>query len=162
KARGVRDLINMGETFALEFKSCLRWNLKTGKKDPAIEHANLKTIAAFLNSSGGTLLIGVRDDGSIEGIETDALTNPDKFARHFWQLVKARLGQDICPFIRTAFKDVDSKTVFAVDCVGSPKPVFLNQKQGDDEFYIRVGPSSAKLTIREALKYISQRFEENE
>ena len=35
----------------------------------------------------------------------------------------------------------------------------LNQKQNEEELYIRIGPSSAKLTIREALKYISQRFE---
>lgn len=34
----------------------------------------LETIAAFLNSQGGTLLIGVKDDGTIIRIESDLLT----------------------------------------------------------------------------------------
>ncbi len=159
---GLRKLIAMGEHFGLEFKSCLRWNLKSCQKDPAIEHANLKTVAAFLNSRGGTLLVGVRDDGSIEGIETDAFTDEDRFSLHFWNLVKARLGQDATPFISASFEKMDGKTVFVVECARSPFPVFLNQKQGEDEFYVRVGPSASRLTIREALKYIENRFEKND
>ncbi len=162
KSGGLRELICMGEHFGLEFKSCLRWNLRSGQKDVAIEHASLKTVAAFLNSSGGTLLVGVRDDGSIEGIETDGFPDEDRFSLHFWNLAKSRFGQEACPFISTAFEKIDGKTVFAVVCARSPSPVFLNQKQGEDEFYIRVGPSSSRLTIREALKYIANRFEKKD
>lgn len=67
----VEDIVNQGETTTVEFKSTLRINLHTGEKDPRIELAVLKTIAAFLNSSGGTLLIGVNDDGEPLGVEAD-------------------------------------------------------------------------------------------
>lgn len=154
----IRSLIAKGESFDLEFKSTLRWHIKAERKDPAIEHAALKTIAGFLNTKGGTLLIGVRDDGSIEGIETDKFNNEDKFALHFWNLIKSSMGQDVTPFVNGRFEQIDGKTVFIVQCDRSARPVFLRHKNFDEEFFIRVGPSSAKLGISEALKYIGDSF----
>ncbi len=158
KRGGVRELIAAGESYLLEFKSSLVWNIKAGRKDPAIEHAALKTLAAFLNSSGGNLLLGVRDDGSAEGIEVDGFHNQDRFALHFWNLVKSSMGQDVCHFIKGRFDELDGKSVFVVNCVPATRPVFLSQKGFDEEFYIRVGPSSARLSIQEALQYIAHRF----
>ena len=43
-----------------EFKATLRTNLHTGQSDPKMEHAVLKTLVAFLNSSGGTLFLAVK------------------------------------------------------------------------------------------------------
>jgi predicted HTH transcriptional regulator len=134
-------------------------NLKSEKKDANIEHASLKTIAAFLNSGGGVLLIGVDDKSGIVGIETDDFDNVDRFSLHFWNLVKTAVGQDISAFLQTCFETVEGKTVFIVRCSKSTRPVFLKQSVFGEEFYIRVGPSSAKLDISEALKYINERFD---
>ncbi len=60
--RQAEELIKRGESKTLEFKSTLRWNLREDRKDDkAITHSVLKTIAAFLNTAGGDLLIGVDD-----------------------------------------------------------------------------------------------------
>ena len=68
--RQAEELIKRGESKTLEFKATLRWNLRENRKDDkAITHAVLKTIAAFLNTAGGDLLIGVADDGTVTGIE---------------------------------------------------------------------------------------------
>lgn len=155
------EILKLGENYNVEFKSTLRMNLKAGKKDVNIEHASLKTIAAFLNSNGGVLLVGVRDDSSIEGIETDAFDNEDRFSLHFWNLLKSSMGQDVSAFIQTSFHIKDGKTVFMVNCSKSTRPVFLRQSGFGEEFYIRVGPSSGKLEISEALKYINERFDKN-
>ena len=78
--RNAEELIRQRESKTLEFKSTLRWNLKEDlKDDKRITHAALKTIAAFLNTEGGDLLLGVADDGTIMGIEHDRLENDDKF-----------------------------------------------------------------------------------
>lgn len=154
----VASLIRSGESFTLEFKSSLRWNIHVSKKDVALEHANLKTISAFLNSGGGTLLIGVRDDGSIEGLALDDFPTTDKFLLHFWNLVKSSIGEDICTFIDTSFESVGGKEVFVVKCAKSPRPVFLNQKGFNEEFYIRSGPGSTSLSIQDATKYMKHRF----
>lgn len=154
----IRDLIGAGESYNLEFKSSLRWDLRQEKKNPAIEHASLKTITAFLNSSGGNLLIGVEDDGNVLGVELDKFENDDRFLLHFWNLVKASMGQELTPYIKTTLEKIDGGTVCHVRCLRSPAPVFLRQKGFGEEFYIRTGPSSASLEIREALNYISERF----
>ena len=52
-------LIPRGESETLEFKSTLRHNLHSGKNDKAMENAVLKSIAGFLNSQGGHLMVGV-------------------------------------------------------------------------------------------------------
>jgi len=70
-----------------------RWNLKEDRQDDkGVTHAVLKTIAAFLNTEGGDLLIGVADDGSIVGIERDGIESDDKFMRHLAQAVRNGLG----------------------------------------------------------------------
>jgi len=158
KVSEVLEIINTGEGANIEFKSSLRWNIKESKKDAAIEHASLKTISAFLNSNGGNLFIGVRDDGSIEGIEIDAFDNDDKFLLHFWNLIKASLGEEFSPYIHSSLEKISDKTICVVKCLKSPVPAFLHQKGFDEEFYIRVGPSSAKLGVQDTYKYIAERF----
>ena len=76
--RNAAELIKRGESKTLEFKSTLRWNLKENRQDDKfITHAVLKTVAAFLNTDGGDLLIGVADDGAIVGIEADRIAGAE-------------------------------------------------------------------------------------
>jgi hypothetical protein len=152
------EIIAGGESSELEFKSTFRWDLKAGKTNPAVERTSLKTITAFLNSAGGTLLIGIRDDGSVEGIESDKFPNEDKFLLHLWTLIRTSLGRDVSPYIQTLLEKKDERTVCIVKCSRSPKPVFLRQPGFNEEYYIRVGPSSNALDISEALRYISVHF----
>ncbi len=154
----ISSLIAEGEGNLIEFKSTLRWDIRQGKTNSAIERACLKTISAFLNSSGGTLLIGVRDDGSIEGIGTDKFANDDKFLLHLWTLIRTCLGRDISPYIRSRLEIVEEKTICVVDCLPAKRPVFLRQPGFDEELYIRLGPSSNAMDISEALQYIENHF----
>ena len=154
----VGHLLNEGESDRIEFKSTLRWDIRAGKTNPAIERACLKTISAFLNSIGGTLLIGVRDDGSVEGIETDKFPNDDKFLLHLWMLIRTCLGKDYAPFVKTKLEKTEEKTICIVLCSPSDRPVFLRQPGYPEEMFIRMGPSSNALNISEALKYIGKRF----
>jgi hypothetical protein len=156
--RQAASMMKEGETDTVEFKSTFRWDIRAGKTNPAVERASLKTMAAFLNSSGGTLLIGVRDDGSIEGIETDKFANDDKFLLHLWTLIRTCLGREVSPYIRTVLEKMDDKTVCLVHCKQSIRPVFLRQPGFDEAYYIRIGPSSNAMDISEALKYISDHF----
>lgn len=154
----IPELIRKGESDQLEFKSTLRWDLKAGKTNAHVERASLKSLCAFLNTTGGTLLIGVRDDGSVEGIESDRFTNEDKFLLHLWTLVRTCLGRDISPYLQARLVKSSEKTICILNCTPSPRPVFLRQPGFDEEFFIRLGPSSTALDISEALKYIADRF----
>jgi hypothetical protein len=151
-------MISEGEGDSIEFKSTLRWDIRQAKNNPAIERSVLKTIAAFINAKGGTLFIGVRDDGSIEGIETDKFANDDKFLLHLWNLIRACLGTEFSPFIRSTLEKHEGLTICRVDCQPASRPAFLRQPGFPEEFYIRVGPSSNALEISDALAYIQDRF----
>ncbi len=147
-----------GESKTLEFKSTLRWNLKEDRQDDKIvTHAVLKTIAAYLNTEGGDLLIGVPDDGSIVGIERDQLESVDKFMRHLARVVRNGLGDGA-----GTCNTVHGKTVCLVSCQRSPEPVFLKWKEMEastgGDFFVRSGPGTVKLPTDSAKEYIRTRF----
>jgi hypothetical protein len=154
----IQRLIATGESIAVEFKSTLRMNLRSQQKDPDIEHATLKTIAAFLNTDGGTLLIGVANDGTLVGIESDGFENRDHFERHFAQIVRERLGVKANEALRTSFESLEHHDVFEVTVRGSSEPVFLKTKGTDEEFYVRTGPQTVRLSVREAMEYAGGHF----
>ena len=161
--RNAEELIKRGESKSLEFKSTLRWSLKEDRRDDkGLTHAALKTIAAFLNTEGGDLLLGVADDGSIVGIERDQLENDDKFLRHLAQAVRNGMGERAGTCIDPKTQIVQGKTVCVVSCQRSPEPVFLRWKgleaipEGD--FFVRSGPGTVKLSPDSAKDYIHTRF----
>lgn len=161
--RSAEELIQRGESKTLEFKSTLRWSLSEERQDDkGVTHAVLKTIAAFLNTEGGDLLIGVSDDGSIVGIERDQLENDDKFMRHLSQMVRNGLGDRAGTCIDPKTQIVQAKTVCVVSCQRSPEPVFLKwkglEKTSDGDFFVRSGPGTVKLPPDSAREFIRTRF----
>jgi type I restriction enzyme R subunit len=161
--RNAEELIKRGESKSLEFKSTLRWSLKEDRQDDkGVTHAVLKTIAAFLNTEGGDLLIGVRDDGFVVGTEPDRLENDDKFMRHLAQVVRNGLGDRAGTCIDPKTQIVEGKAVCIVSCQRSPEPVFLKWKGleagPDGDFFVRSGPGTVKLPPESAVEYIRTRF----
>jgi hypothetical protein len=151
------DIITNGESSEVEFKSTLRVNLHTGSKDPRIELAAMKTIAGFLNSNGGILTIGVADDGTSLGIDTDGFENEDKMSLHLVNLIKDRIGPSMMQFIHARFEDYDSCRVMVIECSKAKSPAFV--KDGNIErFYIRTGPSTTELSASQTQEYIRQRY----
>jgi putative two-component system response regulator len=150
------QLIRGGEGQSVEFKSTLRWNLEKDSKDFAVEMAWLKTIVAFLNSNGGTLLIGVDDDGSAVAYGKDAFANEDKYLLYVNNRIQQNIGLEFAPYIRYALVPFENSKVLVVDCAASETPVFLiNGHQ--ETFFVRLGPSSRNLTPRQTLAYLSSR-----
>lgn len=149
--------ISKGEGMQVEFKATLRVNLHTKQSDAKIEHAALKTLAAFLNSKGGTLFIGVNDGGEVIGLENDKFPNEDKMALHLDNLIKEQLGNAVYACINITFGDITGKRLLAIECAASTKPVFLKSGLGE-EFFIRAGASSPALPASHMHEYIQQRF----
>jgi hypothetical protein len=151
-------LVNYGESEAVEFKSTLRTNLHTGAADKRMEMAVLKTLAAFLNTGGGTLVIGVHDDGTPLGIGADGFASEDKMSLHLVNIVKERINPQALTAMHMHFEDHDGERMMIVRCQKSPAPVFM--KDGEHErFYVRTGPSTTELKASQTLDYIKQRFD---
>lgn len=153
----VTDLVRLGESKTIEFKSTLRKNLHTGQNDPRMEMSVLKTIAAFLNSHGGQLVIGVADDGTGVGIHNDGFANEDKFALHLDNLIRGRLGAQVMLYIHPRFEDYNGIRTMVVECQPAKSAVYV--KDGDVErFFVRSAASSIELTGSQMHEYIKQRF----
>lgn len=153
----VLDLIEAGESQNVEFKSTLRTNIHTGEKDKRMEAAVLKTLVAFLNSDGGDLLIGVKDDGEIVGMDVQTFDNRDKIYLHVTNMISIQVGDNFIPFIEYRLVDFEERTVLHFKVRRSSKPAFV--KTGEVEsFYARSGPASIELKGSELLKYFENHY----
>ena len=151
------DMIRGGESDTVEFKSTLRMNLHTNKADKQLEHSALKTVAGFLNTDGGTLVIGVSDDSKPVGIEADNFPSTDKMNLHLVNIVNAQLGPNAMTLIHTSFDDYENSRVLVVNCQRSPTVTYV--KDGNvQRFYIRTGPATTELTGSDLVEYVTQRF----
>lgn len=158
----IAELISLGESATLEYKSSLRWDMRTQQPNKELQKVIAKTVAGFMNSEGGTLLIGVADDGTICGIENDIRTlsrkDKDGFEQHLVQVLSNYLGAEFGAFYRIQYAELDSKTVCAVDAERAPRAVFLHDGQGV-EFYVRTGNTTRPLDAQAQYEYIGMHWE---
>ena len=155
-ASDIIKLVKNGESGILEFKSTMRMNLKTGKPGKEIELAWIKALVAYMNTAGGILLIGVDDEGNITGIEADNFENNDKCRLHFKNLINQHVGLEFSKYLTMDIVALNGEKIVVIECERSTQPVFLKTKQ-TEEFYIRSGPSSVKLSVSEVLSYLDKR-----
>lgn len=151
------EIVAAGESHRLEFKSTLRWNLHTDKADKKIENQCLKTVAAYLNTEGGLLLIGVSDEGLPLGLETDRFASEDKLLLHWHNLLKECLGAQFSDRVRSDILELEGDAVLAVQCLSAGKPVFF-RRDNEEAFFVRVGNSTQALKPSEILAYTERRF----
>lgn len=153
-ATSIDDLIAAGESETVEFKSTARVNLHTGQADPKMEHVIVKTVCGLLNHEGGTLLIGIADDGQILGIEPDLRTlgakgNTDGYELYLRQLLDVNLSAVTAQTVRIRFHARLERQVCAITVAASAKPVFAKPPKGSDsggsEFWVRTGNATKQL-----------------
>lgn len=158
----IEELIKLGESVTLEFKSTLQWDVVQGKQATYLRFMVLKTIAAFLNSAGGTLIIGVEDDGNILGLEKDLKLVPGKdldgFEQLLMSLISSHIGAAYASLLRTRFAEIDGKTICAIDVERASEPVYVEDSKGKT-FYVRMGNTTQSLSVNEVHSYIQQNWE---
>lgn len=161
---GVEDIINLiqcDEGMHLEFKASFRVDRTSGNINPALELVVLKTICAFLNAEGGTLLIGLTDDNKVAGIDDDYPLikgqNRDGFQNLLITQVSNRVGNFYLQYVNVTFHNLLGKDLCQVDVAPSHRPAYLNNK-GKQEFIVRTGNNSRPFKISEAAQYITRRW----
>jgi len=160
----VADLIVVGETSHVEFKETARVNTHTGRRDDKIELAVAKTIAGFLNAEGGTLLIGVADDGSVVGLKRDlaVMKTPDVDRYQLWLTdhMQTSLGKAAVTFVTVTFEVAGSVEICRIEVAPAEMPIFLNEPKGPRtaDFYLRLGNSTRRLLTDEVLEYQPRRW----
>ncbi|MDX9955346.1 MAG: ATP-binding protein, partial [Anaerolineae bacterium] len=151
----ISELISQDESTTLEFKSSLRWDYRKSEKADYLELEVIGTIAAFLNTDGGTLIIGVDDDGKPLGLNNDYGTftksrGRDGFHRHLLSLVSSRIALEICTHVAVSFESCEGLDICRVVVKRSPIPVYVDKER---KFYIRRGNANYTLDTEQTVKY---------
>ena len=159
-------LIQEGESDELEFKSTLRWDVREDRVNKHLESVVVKSVAAFGNGNGGTLLIGVDDDGGVLGLAPDYVSldgDRDRFELHLRNVLIAALGTGfVTRYVRVEFHDLDGKDVCLVEVLPARSPLYVSSKdkhgQTSERFYVRSGNASRELQLSEIHAYLQDRF----
>jgi serine/threonine protein kinase len=158
-------LISGGESGSLEFKQTMRWDTKLQKRSPEVLKACMKTVCAFLNSGGGTLLIGVADTGEPKGLENDLQDfsknkTTDGFELRFRDALSSNLDPDPNQLVALSFPYVSGIKICRVDVSRSSRPIFMAIKGSPGEFFVRKGNASHPLAnVRQACEYVHDHWQ---
>ena len=164
-----KEILLEDENRYLEFKSSARWDYRQEKTNPELEKVILKTLAAFGNTDGGILLIGVDDDKNIIGLEKDFNTlkksNQDYYEIHLRNILHNMMGvKYVSENIRMQFETFENQNVICViKVLAADEPIYLKFKnkngQVDEKFFVRSGNSSQEIdSIAEINDYLNSRF----
>jgi type I restriction system adenine methylase HsdM len=163
-AKHLKHLIAMGETRQMEFKQSFFANVDKIRsneklvKNKDVQAEVIKDIASFMNSDGGTLLIGVNDQGKITGVDLELKkcrwNKMDSYIQELGAQLESRLGKNYHQYCKILEVKIDEMIVARIDCIRSPHPVFLD----NEKFHVRTDTSSPALSGEAMLRYIQNHF----
>ena len=159
--RTVEGLLAEMETERVEFKSSAYYSYKPDVPEKVITESVLKTVAAFLNSGGGTLAIGIADDGEILGIQPDLdkkNMDGDRYVNSLTNAIQGSLGPLASTMAKIQLQAVDGVQVALVHVTPSPKPIYANAFKRDRAFFVRVNNSTRILEGPDLVGYVKQRW----
>jgi len=155
------DLIATGENNQVEFKSSFRHDYRQMKTNKNLEDVILKSIAGFLNSKGGILIIGVNDQGETLGLANDywslKIRTKDGFEQRLILVISNAFGKDICSKIQISFHQINDKEICSLLIDSSQRPVYFNENN-QTTFYLRTGNVTNPLSTSETVDYLVSKF----
>lgn len=161
----VADLLRQMETYKVEFKKSARVPDKSDVPEKVINEEIVKTVAAFMNAGGGTLAIGITDDGDVVGVQPDLdLKHHDLDGYQNWLitlLINATGHAAVAAYTGIRFETLGGEIVCLIDVKPSNVEVFADTIKGKDTFYVRVGNTTRILTGPQIVEYVSERFNRN-
>lgn len=165
----LEEALKVGESRTIEFKSTFLWDLRRNQYVEERRLDTLKSIAGFLNASGGTLFIGVSEDTTpptVRGLDEDlrrAGNSKDKLQRALRDLITTRIGPEFSPFITDGLEEDAGRLYWKIVVEGSPKPAFVRWKSAGEskeqtKFYVREGPKTSDLDNESTWHYIKNKW----
>jgi len=156
------QLLIREESRVVEYKQTARWNVREQRKDKTMEQAVVKTVAGMLNDRGGTLLIGVTDNGEPVGLDDDyaqvSPPNADAYVNWLDTLFEHNLGHAGAHRLTIRIGQVNDKDICRIDVPASSRPIWVKSKDGSDILYQRRNNSTRQVPASEAESFVADRF----
>lgn len=154
--RSIAELIKMGESTVLEFKSTLHWDVVKNQVNKSLRYSVLKTIVAFMNSEGGTLIIGVEDSGNLYGLDNDLKSvrgSTDQFEQLIVSIAVHNIGPVAAHNIQIRFEVLEGVRLCVIAVTAVRGGVYLKTNNGK-QFYVRIGNTTQPLDSEDAHEYL--------
>ena len=169
------DPAETAESVAVEYKQTA-WTPTTATNNDEhhksvvaeLKKAVVKTVVAFLNTDGGELVIGVRDDDrAVTGIEPDLASrgrktdDTDFYERELVALFSEYIDAAVHSQLRIRFEKKDAGTTCHINVRRSPSPRFGRSPAGgkkDPVFWIRAGSQTDELKGQNLATYIVEHW----
>ena len=152
----IKARIGRGEGATTEFKSTLRYNIRDERHDAGITFAVIRAVAAFLNTDGGVLFVGVGDDRSILGVVQDGFGTHDRLKLFLFDSLRSNLGVEATTHVSADLVTIDGKDVVVIETKRSAKLVFA-RKGNTEVCFVRTGPASVELPASRIVEYAAAR-----
>ncbi len=160
--RTVAEIIDNDEDFAVELKSTARWDLRQDMPNKAMEDAVVKTVAGFLNTDGGTLLIGVGPEGHLIGLGHDYARvkppNGDGFVNWLTTHLANAIGHAAVMRTRARIATHAGHEICRLDVGRSSRPVWARTSKAERVFFVRMNNSTRALPEPEIAAYLTDRW----
>lgn len=160
--KNIKTLIEMDESTQLEFKSTFQWDIEQNCKNKNLRNEVIKTIAAFNNTEGGYLLIGVKDDKKIFGLERDyslfkEKNKRDVFLQTLTHEIENKISNDFATKIDVKFYNLENKNICRIKVTFGSEPVWVKEDK-NEVFYIRLQNLTKALSPRKCVIYIKNKW----
>lgn len=141
--------LNEGEDHMKAFISALLFQANLPSSEDAYLLSVAATLAAFMNSDGGELFVGVESDGTVTGVGEDILKLTGKFTCltvYTSSLVQLQRFFPLCidEYLGFALPELDDKEILVLCASAATSPIWVNGPQGP-AFYIREGVCTIQL-----------------
>jgi len=155
------DLLGEMETERVEFKSSAYYSYRPSVPEKVITESVLKTVAGFLNAGGGTLLVGISDNGEILGVQPDLdmkNLDGDRYVNSLTTAIERSLGSLASTMAKIRLESVDGFQVAVVHVPPSPEPIYAKVSKRNPAFFVRVNNSTRILDGADLVGYVNQRW----
>jgi len=118
-----------------------------------------KEIVSFLNSSGGTIIIGVKDNGIVVGVE-----KIDEVLRKISDIITSQIEPNPQDEISSELKFDDGKTIIVININKGQNHIYCNKKYGfsSSGCTIRIGTTCKEMTPEQIKIRYEKRFIDTE
>ena len=138
----------------------------TGKgAQKRIIHSAMKTLVAFANSKGGTLFIGINDEGEFLGLQNDydeiGLKSRDELGKKLDEIINDYIGNSFFGLLSIQFEAIEKKDILIITVKESNEEVFLVRNEDGNkcsDFFIRRHSSSVRLDGKELIDYYKWKY----
>ncbi|MBI2774084.1 MAG: DUF262 domain-containing protein [Chloroflexi bacterium] len=162
EAVDIEGLLASGEGDRAEFKESARVNRHTAGEDRTLRLSLAKAVAGLMNADGGSVVVGVSDNGDVVGIEHDVVgldgrKPEDAYEQFLRSTLGAVLGKVPTSELRISFHQMDELTVCLLQVPRATQAVYVGA-DGTQKLFVRSGNTTRSFGLPEAEQYLKRRF----